>query len=343
MEFNKQIFNSLQDAIFIFSHDLQVIDCNLSFANFFNTNELSFPVSFIEINRNLDFQNFLKTSISQKGVSLLSDFSFAPTLTPLMRYFDISCLPLENSELYICILHEITERKKTEQIKEDFISNFSHEIKTPLTVLHGHIQALRHDTQEFNEINSKIGVTIQKMEYNSTRMINLFNDLLLLSSVEKKLEIYKEVVEVEDNITFLAQDLLIKYPEKNIIFNFNIQQKTFYVDISLFEQVFINLIDNSLKYGANKNNISISTYAENNFDILEVEDSGPGIPENQLHRIFERFYRGELAHTSKSQGTGLGLAIVKHIIQKHEAKIQVSNVLNSGTKFVIYFKKMTTI
>jgi two-component system phosphate regulon sensor histidine kinase PhoR len=341
MEFNKQIFNSLEDAIFIFSQDLQVIECNSSFAKLFKTSELSFPVTFIEINRNLDFQNFLKVSVLQKRLHRLAEFSFDTIRTPLTHYYDISCTPLENSAFYICIFHDITEKKITEQIKEDFISNFSHEIKTPLTVLHGHIQILKNDIGEPSGKNDKLISVIQKIEFNSSRMINLFNDMLLLSSVEKKSEIQKDIVEIEDNIVFLAQDLLVTYPGKHVNFIFEIKQKSFFVDLPFFEQILINLIDNSLKYGAAEMNIVISTYQENDYDVLVVEDSGPGIPDNQLHRIFERFYRGEIAHSPASKGTGLGLAIVKHIVQKHEAKIHVSSILNSGTKFILHFKKST--
>lgn len=174
------------------------------------------------------------------------------------------------------------------------------------------------------------------MEYNSNRMINLFNDLLLLSSIEKKSEIHKEVVEIEDHIHFLANDLLVSYPNANVNLKFSIKQKDFYVDLPLFEQVLLNLIDNSIKYGSSQ--ITISTFSENEFDVLTIEDNGQGIPEHQIHRIFERFYRVELSHSPASKGTGLGLAIVKHIIQKHEAKIQVSSQLQTGTKFVLHFK-----
>jgi two-component system phosphate regulon sensor histidine kinase PhoR len=333
MKFNQQIFNSLQDAIFIFNQDLHVLECNSSFAKFFNTSELNFPVTFIEISRNLDFRIFLKAAIENKVVTKLHAFTFDTIQSPLTRYFDITCTPLEQTELYICIFHDITERKNTEQIKEDFISNFSHEIKTPLTVLHGHIQSLKND-----DISKKIAPIIQKMEYNTSRMINLFNDLLLLSSIEKKSEIHKEVVEIEDHINFLAYDLLVSYPDAKVELKFAIKQKNFYVDLPLFEQVLLNLIDNSIKYGSSQ--ITISTFPENEFDVLTIEDNGQGIPDHQIHRIFERFYRVELSHSPASKGTGLGLAIVKHIIQKHEAKIQVSSQLHSGTKFVLHFRKL---
>lgn len=332
MKFDQQIFNSLEDSIFIISHELQVIEKNNSFLKLFKAFDLNFPLSFIEINRNLDFQNFLKDAVTKKQSSKIVDFSFETIHTPLMRYFDITCLPLENSELYICIIHEITERKITEQIKEDFISNFSHEIKTPLTVLHGHIQVLK---QELN--NHRI---ITKMEYNTSRMMNLFNDLLLLSSLEKKIGIKKEVVDIEDHLQFLCQDLLINYPNKKIELDFNIKEKSFWVDLPLLEQVVLNLMDNSLKYSDTEVKITVTTYDENDFNVLVIEDNGPGIPEHQIHRIFERFYRGELSHSPTIKGTGLGLAIVKHIIQKHDAKIHVTSVLNTSTKFIMHFKKL---
>ena len=332
MKFDQQIFNSLQDAIFIFSSELQVLECNFSFRKLFKTEGLVFPTSFIAVNRNLEFHDFLKNAIMTNETSKLIGFTFETIHSPQIHYYDISCRPLENSDLFICILYDITERKNTEQIKEDFISNLSHEIKTPLTVLHGHIQVLKQELTTHP--------VIAKMEYNTTRMMNLCNDLLLLSSLEKKSGIRKEVSNIEDNILFLSQDLLINYPDKKIEFIFNLKQTEFYIDILLFEQVIVNLIDNSLKYGHQSGTISISSYAENDYDILTIEDTGPGIPEHQLHRIFERFYRGELSHSPTIKGTGLGLAIVKHIIQKHEAKIHVNSVLSVGTKFTLHFKKL---
>jgi two-component system phosphate regulon sensor histidine kinase PhoR len=339
MNYNKEILNSLEDALFIFTKELLVLECNTSLAILFNTKELAFPISSIEINRNLDFQNFLKKSVRVAELSKLIDFSFDSPQTSLSHFYDISCLPLNNSELYLCTLHNITDRKKTEQIKEDFISNFSHEIKTPLTVLHGHIQLLKNEIQCFPDLIPALNSTIQKIEYNSNRMINLFNDLLLLTSVEKKSAITKDYYNVEDNITFLAQDLLVNYPNKRVQFIFKFDQKFFYIDLTLFEQILINLIDNSLKYGTEILDIKIATYEENNYDVITIEDSGPGIPANQLHRIYERFYRCEISHSNSQSGTGLGLAIVKHIVQLHDAKIHVLSTVGIGTKFTLHFKK----
>ncbi|MGC4073792.1 MAG: ATP-binding protein [Nibricoccus sp.] len=111
----------------------------------------------------------------------------------------------------------------------------------------------------------------------------------------------------------------------------------FHVDHNLFEQVMINLIDNAYKYSGMNGNVALSTSIEDSFTVLEISDDGIGIPEDQLHRIFERFFRVDAARSSEIEGTGLGLSIVKHIIQKHEGKIKVVSKPQKGTTFRLFF------
>ena len=135
------------------------------------------------------------------------------------------------------------------------------------------------------------------------------------------------------------EDLALNYPAKNIKCSFDFKESSFYVDYNLFEQVMINLIDNAFKYSKQSGHIKISTHTEeqNNhrFSVLEIADDGIGIPEDHVHRIFERFFRVDSSRSSTIEGTGLGLSIVKHIIQKHEGKIRVQSKEQMGTKFIL--------
>jgi two-component system phosphate regulon sensor histidine kinase PhoR len=161
--------------------------------------------------------------------------------------------------------------------------------------------------------------------------------MLTLSSVEKTKSLNKELVTIEPLIEGLVEEIAGSYPNKVIKFHYDIRTPVFYVDYNLFEQVLLNLIDNAFKYLAALGNVTIRTYPEGAFHMLEISDDGMGIPTDQQHRIFERFFRVDASRSSDTAGTGLGLSIVKHIVQKHDGKIKVASQVNKGTTFTISF------
>lgn len=329
------LLDSLEDPVCILNKRLKIIYANQSFTMLFGIFDKELPLPLLEVTRNLDFQQFIEESLKVRSTSRKTYFSFNQLQDPHKNYFDLKVFPVDNSNNYLCLLHDVTERKMADQMREDFVANFSHEVRTPLTILNGQMQNLKMELQK-DHLLEKYSSPIQKIENNSRRLINLFNDLLRLSSVETKKEIHKETINVEEMLDFLTQDLLLNYPEKKIFFKFNLQQKTFHVDYQLFEQVMINLIDNALKYSGDQGEIEISSIQDTYGDHLSVSNSGPAIPEEQLHRIFERFYRGDASRSKEIEGTGLGLSIVKHIVQKHDGKIRVSS-REQTTTFTLTF------
>lgn len=333
----KRLLDSLQDPVCILTKNLTVIYANEAFSGLFQLNEKKLPVPLIEISRNFDFQKFLEDSLKTNQTSRKSYFTFNQLQDPHKTYFDLKAFPVDNQNNFLCLLHDVTERKMADQVREDFVSNFSHEVRTPLTILNGQMQNLKAELIKEKDFDKRFGLCFSKIENNSRRLINLFNDLLRLTSVETKKEISKEVIDIEEMLTFLTQDLLINYPDKKITFDIDLSQKIFLVDYQLFEQVLLNLIDNSLKYIKQSGVITIRSYHEESWDHLIIKDSGVGIPEDQLHRIFERFFRVDASRSSDIEGTGLGLSIVKHIIQKHDGRIKVSCPPEGGTMFVLSF------
>lgn len=335
----KQLLDSMDEPVFIVNQTLVVKYANKSFLSLLNISEGLLPATLVNITRNLEFQNFIELSLPHKSTSQLRDFSFNQPNDINKRYFDIKLSPTENISEFLCIFHDTTEKKLADQIREDFVSNFSHEVRTPLTILNGQLQILKsrlEGAQNFENIYAPI---FKKIENNSSRLINLFKDLLQLTSVENQKEIKKELIEIEPTIDYLLQDLVLNYPEKKIEVNISLKQKTFFVDFYLFEHVLINLIDNAIKYGHENVFIEISSFSEGSWDHLLIKDKGVGIPEDQLHRIFERFFRVDASRSSEVPGTGLGLSIVKHIIQKHEGKIKVQSNKNEGTTFILSYPK----
>lgn len=333
----KRLLDSLQDPVCILNKDLLIIYANQAFSALFDFTSEKLPFPLIEITRNLEFQEFIKNSISSKQTSRRSYFTFNQLQDPHKSFFDLKIFPVDNINTFLCLLHDVTERKMADQIREDFVSNFSHEVRTPLTILNGQMQNLKMILQKEENFESRFAQSFLKIDNNSRRLTNLFNDLLRLTSVETKKDITKESINIEEMLTFLTQDLLINYPDKKIHFDIKLDQKVFLVDYNLFEQVLLNLIDNSLKYIEHSGVITIRSYNEEGFDNLVITDNGVGIPEDQLHRIFERFFRVDSSRSSNIGGSGLGLSIVKHIIQKHEGRIKVQSKSLEGTSFILSF------
>jgi len=332
----KLLLDSLEDPVCILNKHLMIIYANQSFTALFGLYDKTLPLPLLEITRNLEFQQFILEAMKSSATSRKSYFSFNQLQDAHKTFFDLKAFPVDNSSNYLCLLHDVTERKMADQMREDFVANFSHEVRTPLTILNGQMQNLKMELEK-DKLLEKYSSPILKIENNSRRLINLFNDLLRLSSVETKKEINKEMINVEQMLEFLTQDLLINYPEKKINFEFDLNQKEVFADYQLFEQVMINLIENAIKYSSDPGQIKITTVRDQSGDHLSISNSGPSIPEEQLHRIFERFYRGDSSRSKEIEGTGLGLSIVKHIMQKHDGKIRVHSRNDSGTTFTLTF------
>lgn len=333
----KRLLDSLQDPVCIINDNLLVIYVNHSFRALFNFPNENLPLPLIEVSRNFEFQEFLRNSIKNKTPSKKNYFSFNQLQDPYKSFFDLKIFPVDEFNNYLCLLHDVTERKMADQMREDFVSNFSHEVRTPLTILTGQMQSLKMVLINEPDFNTRFLSYFEKTENNSRRLINLFNDLLRLNSVESKKEITKEIIDIEEMINFLTQDLLTNYPDKKIQFNIDLAQKNFFIDYNLFEQVLVNLLDNSLKYSKSSGLINISSHHQDEWDYLTIADNGIGIPEEQIHRIFERFFRIDSSRSSKIEGTGLGLSIVKHIVQKHDGKIKAQGKEGIGTTFTLSF------
>ena len=235
----------------------------------------------------------------------------------------------------ILVLHDITHSKKLAQIKRDLISNLSHELRTPLTSIKGYIETIEI-SDEINQLERNRYMQIIKR--NTERLINMVDDLLLLSELEVKMEKLEiEKVNLEEMIWNIHKIFALALQEKELKFNFDVQENLpeIEADIYKLEQMFINLIDNAIKY-TEKGEINISMKFLPDYKIkIEITDTGIGIKKEDLDRIFERFYVVNKARSRKQGGTGLGLSIVKHIVMMHKGEITVDSQLGRGTRFTI--------
>ena len=220
-------------------------------------------------------------------------------------------------------------------IQEEFISTVSHELRTPLTSIRGFSQTLLNSWDKIDEENKKKFVQI--IEEQSNRLINLVENILTVSKINADKPIIKEV-NVNTVIEKVVQILSQKYKNHNIIMKFNNYLPPVRLDEDKFQQIMTNLLDNACKYSEEYKDVIVSTsYADSENVLIKIQDSGVGIKEEDLDKIFDKFVRLENVLTSKTQGNGLGLYITKNLVESMSGKINAKSEINLGTEFTLEF------
>ncbi|MGA3007799.1 MAG: ATP-binding protein [Opitutaceae bacterium] len=231
------------------------------------------------------------------------------------------------------VLHDITQQKKLESVRKDFVANVSHELRTPLSVIKGYIETLVDSRDMPVEDRERFLLTVQR---HTERLNSLLEDLLALSRLESiNPDLHREPTSLSTLITGLVDDYRARPSTKGHLLNFSLDSAVgeLRLDPLKITQVFDNLLDNALKYAPRGSRIDISTQLRNDEVEVCVRDNGPGIPETDLPHIFERFYRVDKGRSREKGGTGLGLSIVKHIVQLHGGRVRCESQLGQGTAF----------
>lgn len=232
----------------------------------------------------------------------------------------------------VIAIQDITEMKRLENIRSQFVANVSHELKTPLTSIKGFAETLRYVEDEETKIKF-----LDIIDKEAERLTRLISDILVLSDLENNpIEELEEIF--PDGIITDAINILSEHArKKNIYINFESDNNDFILgQKDKFLQIAINIIENSIKYSNNNTKINVKSFSDKEYYYFKVEDNGIGIPKEDLPRIFERFYRVDKAR--KSGGTGLGLAIVKHIVKTFGGEISVDSEVSKGTEFTFKIK-----
>jgi len=230
---------------------------------------------------------------------------------------------------------ELEILRQNEVFRKEFLLNLSHELKTPIFAIQGYVDTLLNGALFNNEVNSKF---LENASKNVDRLVNLLADLDEITKLESgELVLQKENFVIQDLIKEVFESLSIKTRENNIrcFIKAGCEMPLMvYADKEKIRMVIINLVDNAIKYGKQNGTIEASAYkVEGKKILVEITDNGYGIAEEHLSRIFERFYRTDLARARKAGGSGLGLSIVKHIIEAHGNTIHVRSKIDVGTTF----------
>ena len=226
---------------------------------------------------------------------------------------------------------EILALKRAAKYRREFLGNVSHELKTPIFNIQGYIHTLIDGALEDPNVNRKYLLRTSK---SIDRLISIIEDLEILANLESD-ELLMDVTDWDliDLVNELFEFFEIKSSEKNIKLSLDSNFDSFFVlaDKEKINQVLLNLISNSIKYGKDGGCITIKIEKKEKNSLIHVVDDGIGISKENISRVFERFYRVDKGRSRSQGGTGLGLAIVKHIIEAHEQKIDISSQVNKGT------------
>lgn len=279
------------------------------------------------------FQLAVNTVNEQVGEITLQGRSFVIIISPLFNKKTIRGA--------VAVVRDMTEERKLDKLRDDFIANVSHELRTPISMLQGYSEAIVDGIAETNEEKQEMAQIIYD---ESLRMGRLVNELLDLARIQAgHIQLAVEKVELKPFINRVIRKFQTLAKDKNLELHtiIEVDEQEFHFDPDRIEQVLTNLLDNAIRHIQESASITVTVKSIGRELLFEVSDEGPGIPEEDLPFLFERFYKGDKSRTRGRSGTGLGLAIAKNIIDAHKGNISVRSKLGQGTTFSFFIPRNT--
>jgi two-component system phosphate regulon sensor histidine kinase PhoR len=289
--------------------------------------------TYLEVIRQPHLNEFI-TGVLSHGIASSTEITLAAGPE---RTFHVQASPLVQgagqSPGLVLVFHDITDLRRLEQVRKDFVANVSHELRTPLTAIKGYAEALQDASQDDPAQRSRF---LDIIRTHTDRLNLIITDLLLLSKIESgqiplKREPVKLLALVDRTLGLLRH--LIEQKQHKVVTVIPSGLPPILGDEERLGQVFTNLLDNAIKYTPDHGTITITAEVVQDTVEVSVEDTGIGIPPQDLPRIFERFYRVDKARSRELGGTGLGLAIVKHLVEGHGGSVSVESLSGQGTRF----------
>jgi two-component system phosphate regulon sensor histidine kinase PhoR len=323
------IFSAMQDALLVVDSNRQVILTNQTFRKLFALPEISMGTPLLEVVRDVTLDRAIADAF-RGNESVRSEL----VLDGLQLQIDAVATRNDADEITgaLVLFHDVTELKKIDQIRRDFVANVSHELRTPLSILRGYIETLLDSPKTSDEELSRI---LRVMERHSKRLDLLAQDLLTLAHLESaNPNLQLGNVDLSGFFGEVIRDWEKKLAAKklSVIVDVPPDMPAVRADRVRLEEALYNLLDNAVKYSREHSDIRLAARQRDNEIVLSVSDDGIGISKEDLPRIFERFYRADKARTHDNvRGTGLGLAIVKHIAQLHGGRVEAGSEAGKGT------------
>ncbi len=335
--FYSAILQQMSDAVIIVDHEGLVQFINSACARLFNLEPQAVAGRSAEqVALSFELSSLLRQALAQ-GAVLHDEVRL---LQPQPRYLATVVTPLSDDAGRIIgavgLLHDVTELRRMDEVRREFVANASHELRTPAAGIKALAEALQMGALHDPEKGPRFVAQIVEA---ADRLTAILDDMLTLTRVERGQQLFKpEKVNVRRLAEEIVEQLRLKAEEKQISLEIAVEaQDTVWVDPEGLHTVLLNLVDNALKYTPANGRVSIQGRANSRGYELAVSDTGIGIPAEHLPRIFERFYRVDKARDRASGGTGLGLAIVKHIVEAHKGRVDVRSTPGQGSTFSVYF------
>ncbi len=324
------ILESMESGVIAIDNNENIILINSYSQKLFDLKEDNIGKKISDCIIDYDLINFIREipEIGTKEVKLFHPIEreLRVKKSPIINY-------LNNSIGIVITVQDITDIKRLENMRSEFVANVSHDLKTPLTSIKGFSETLRY--VDDSETKNKFLDIIDK---ESERLTNLINDILILSNIENIHKMESEYFNPGDVIENVLDMVKSQAYKKSIIIKYN---DCFNSEIlgskDKFHQLAVNLIENAIKYSNENGIVKIDLTLEEQYFVFKVKDNGIGIPKNDIPRIFERFYRVDKSRSTR--GTGLGLAIVKHIVKLFNGEISVKSKVGIGSTFTVKIKK----
>jgi signal transduction histidine kinase len=296
----------------------------------------SFQIVYFVVSLFLDLQRFKVDLVAYLLQSfILSLLLIAITIEESRKHMDIKLMDLEHQVENKKIMLE--EAYEVDKLKNEFIVNISHELRTPINILYSSIQLIEHTDIKNNE--DSVRNYVASMKGNVRRLIKLVNNFIYISSIDTgymKLKMGNyDIVEFVESLTLSTVDTA---DEKNVelLFDTDFEENTIAFDSEKLERIMLNLLSNAFKYTKAGGHIQVVLSKEDQYVVISVKDDGEGIPEDMQAKIFERFVRGSSSFVRENEGSGIGLSLVKELVDMHGGKILLESKINEGSTFKVY-------
>ncbi len=334
------VITAASDAILAIDSDMNIRYYNAPMALLFDQKEEgSWGKKLTEVVRTQKIIEAFQKAVKERK-SQFVEAQQEVSLDSTIHYFKVSISPFFDEKKQkprgaVAIFHDITDHKKVEKVRMDFVANASHELKTPLTSIQGYLSFIKDQVEK----NPSLQEPFQVVENNMQRLDSIIQDLLQLSKIESAESVSLEDIETLEVTEAVVHDLQGHIREKNQDLHFHYQVEQVHSNRELLEHVMLNLIENAVKYSPQTSQIKVTWGARDNYTFFSVKDNGPGIESYHQGRLFERFYRVRDDINKTTKGTGLGLSIVRNCMQKLEGTVDVKSAPGLGSEFICYFPK----
>jgi two-component system phosphate regulon sensor histidine kinase PhoR len=328
------ILGAMQDGLLVVDARGYITLMNRTFEDLFELRDGALGAPLLETVRHATLDRLIAETL-RTGKPKRSELMLTDPKSNADRHVEVSAVAMKDHTNLttgaVVLFHDITQLKRLDQVRSDFVANVSHELRTPLSILRGYIETLVDYPETSRGELSRI---LQVMERHSKRLGLLIDDLLSLAQLESShtnLEIGQ--VRLRELFDHVLRDWKEKFAEKNlkVIVDLQPDAPPIRADGTRLQEVLYNLLENAVKYSRENGEIRLQAAQRNSEIVLSVSDDGIGISKDDLPRIFERFYRADKARTRELGGTGLGLAIVKHIAQLHGGRVEAESEPGRGT------------